>query len=405
MPRKGNGYRKVTTPTGLVRWKATVEDGVRPDGTRKQINRTFTTEREAKAWLARTRVELEDGDHVRRSGITLAEYVEEWLAASVARQNTKDGYRIDLRPALAALGHLPLQQITPARVVALRDDMRATGGRSGAGRSVRTVNLTLTVLGMVLGQARTQRLVTINAASKELVPRLKHTELGSKAKFGRWTPEQGAAFLAGVREDRYYAAWWLTFHGLRRSEVLGLRWSAIDLDAGTVAVSEGRVVPRGKRTPGVERTIAGAPKTTRGERTIFLDPEAVKALVEFRGLREREVARLRDLPGNVVPLNVIEPDAYVVVDVLGRPISPEFYSAMFRGHRDRLGLPAIRLHDCRGSVATWLHQSQTPVATAALYLGHSEAVYLSTYAKGDPGMKDASATLSRLLAPRSAVEG
>jgi integrase len=80
-----------------------------------------------------------------------------------------------------------------------------------------------------------------------------------------WTPGQLRAFLLHVRQDRYYAAWLLAATtGMRRGELLGLRWIDVDLAAGRVAVRQPRVV--------VDHAVhTSEPKTARSRRSIALD--------------------------------------------------------------------------------------------------------------------------------------
>ncbi|MGV7394690.1 site-specific integrase, partial [Mycobacterium kansasii] len=80
---------------------------------------------------------------------------------------------------------------------------------------------------------------------------------------------------------RLDACWLLTLGGLRRSEVLGLRWSDIDHDARTVTVAQGRVVVGGG-------TVTGAPKSHRSARTLLLPPDVLTALRAFKTRQAEE---------------------------------------------------------------------------------------------------------------------
>ncbi|MGB4734725.1 MAG: site-specific integrase [Candidatus Nanopelagicales bacterium] len=250
--------------------------------------------------------------------------------------------------------------------------LKVTGGRSGKGRAPRTINLCFTVLSMALDSAVKQRLLPFNPADSDHVERMEQ----KRPRFGSWTPEQVTTFMAQVAEDRYTAAWRLTFCGLRRSEALGLTWDAVDLDAGTVTIRQSRTARRGKQDD-LPRTIVGDPKTDNGERIIPIPPEAVDALRAYRKVQQRERLALGR------PLRETD---FVVVDEGGRPVSPEWYSAMFREHRDAAGLPAIRLHDARRTAATLLHtEYDVPADAAASYLGHDPVTYHRTYVVGETG--------------------
>jgi integrase len=90
----------------------------------------------------------------------------------------------------------------------------------------------------------------------------------------------------------------------------------------------------------------------------------------------------------------------VVVDALGRPEHPGHYSAAFRRIAAEAGLPPIRLHALRHSLAFWLHSLGIPPADCAALLGHRVDVFLSTYLPegGDTGVNNAAAMLGRAIA-------
>jgi len=96
-----------------------------------------------------------------------------------------------------------------------------------------------------------------------------------------WSKAEVRKFLAKVSSDRLYVAWRLSLHGLRRGEVLGLRWSDIDLRARTLTVSQARVL--------VEyRVRIEEPKSRNGKRTLPLDAELVAALTALRKRQPEE---------------------------------------------------------------------------------------------------------------------
>jgi len=95
-----------------------------------------------------------------------------------------------------------------------------------------------------------------------------------------WTLAEAERFRAAVSDHRLFACWLLSMYGMRRSEVLGLRWSAVDLDTGTLSVRRGRVAVGGE-------AVEGAPKSRRSRRDLPLPADVVAAL---RALRQRQRA-------------------------------------------------------------------------------------------------------------------
>jgi integrase len=113
------------------------------------------------------------------------------------------------------------------------------------------------------GQARSQRGATCQPP--EHTPRERET----------WSKAEVRKFLAKASSDRLHIAWRLSLYGLRRGEVLGLRWSDIDLRAGTLTVNQARVLVD-------YRVRIEEPKSRNGKRTLPLDGELVAALTALR---------------------------------------------------------------------------------------------------------------------------
>lgn len=186
----------------------------------------------------------------------------------------------------------------------------------------------LVVLQQALQDAVRQGLLVRNVASLVQKPRQVHHEMSS------WTLEQTRSFLAHVAGDRLHAAWLLTMHGLRRGEVLGLRWTDLTLGGPepSLAVRQTRVLVN------ASVVTIGEPKTARGRRVLPLPAGLVTAL---RDLSDRQATE-RQLAGGAY-----EDTGLVVVDELGRPLRLERYGDAFRRHARDAGLPDIRLHDAR----------------------------------------------------------
>src|SRR5580698_7383334 len=144
----------------------------------------------------------------------------------------------------------------------------------------------------------------------------------SACPFSRWPCWRTRR--ARAANDRLHAAWRLTLYGLRRGEVLGLRWSDVDLKARTLTVSQSRVLVDYK-------IYVEPPKTRNGQRTLLLDDALVAALLALRKhlAKESEDAG----PGYEAALPDLDwymaGDRYIVVDQLGTPVHPEWYSDEF----------------------------------------------------------------------------
>jgi integrase len=188
-----------------------------------------------------------------------------------------------------------------------------------------------------------------------------------------WTLTEVQAFRESVADHRLLACWLLSCYGLRRSEVLGLRWSAVDLDTGVLAVRRSRVAVGAGTVDGKAvgaDTVEGAPKSKRSRRELPLPADVTEAL---RALRKRQRAE-------ALALGVAwSDDRLVAVREDGEPLRPESYTDEFHKLRERVGLPRIRLHGLRNTSVTLMLEQGHPPHIVAAWHGHDPAVALRIY--------------------------
>ena len=194
---------------------------------------------------------------------------------------------------------------------------RRRGGKPGTGLSGRTGRLTLGRLSAALEMAVLEGKFVRNVA--RLVKPPEHTP----RERDTWSKAEVRKFLAKAARHRLHVAWLLSLYGLRRSEVLGLRWSDIDLKAKTLSINQARVL--------VEYKVRiEEPKSRNGKRTLPLDDALVAALIILRKLQiqESDAAGTAYQAGLVV-LDWYSGGEYVITDELGMPVHPEWYSDEF----------------------------------------------------------------------------
>jgi len=180
-----------------------------------------------------------------------------------------------------------------------------------------------------------------------------------------WTPDQPHIFLADAAGDRYYTLWlFYILTGVRRGEALALRWSDVDLTAGTAAIRRSLV-------PVNHGLFFGEPKTERGRRLIGLDPALVAVLRQH--WRQQATERFR--------FGVdFDDDDLVFAHADGRPLHPERVSRSFSKLVGTTRAPPIRLHDLRHLHATLALAAGVAPRVLADRLGHSTtAVTTDTY--------------------------
>lgn len=333
----------MTLKSGSTRYRLVVDVGRSPEGERLQHTATFDHLKEARAELSRIRHELGAGTYVPPLDLTVNAYLDEYLkgATRERRTSTRTCYEDAMRCPRLRFGHRPLQSITKNDVEELIEYMltegRIRGGKVGTGLAPRTVRLALGRLRAAFAMAVKEGKLVRNVV--ELA------EWPSQVRFrpSTWTQDQVNEFLARLGEDRLFPAWRLTLYGLRRGEVLGLRWSDLDLSAKEVTIRQARI-------PVDYRVVVNAPKSENGIRTLPLDDELIAA---FKALRRRQAEENENAGRDYgIGLKDLErygrANFYVVVDA-------EWYSDEFHRQRKATGLPRIRLHDSRYATFSLIH--------------------------------------------------
>jgi integrase len=367
--------RKIELKDGTVRYRLVVDIGLDDNGKRQQLTRTFDKLKEARAELSRIRHEMDKGTFVKPSGITVGDYLDEYLVGATRgrRESTKVSYREALRPVRERLGNRKLQSITKADIENLVNWMltsgRKRGGKPGTGLGPRSVRLTLGRLKAAFEMAVDEGRLVRNVVKLVTPPEYKPKERDI------WSKVEVRKFLRTATPTRLYAAWRLSLYGLRRGEVLGLRWSDIDLKAKTLTVQQARVLVDYK-------VRVEEPKSHNGKRTLPLDDDLVAALVELRKRQahESEVAGAAYGAGLADLDWYTAGDKYVVTDQLGTPIHPESYSNEFTRLLKLAGLPKIRLHDSRHTTLSLMEKAGVPISIISKWAGHYDSSFtMRTY--------------------------
>lgn len=182
-----------------------------------------------------------------------------------------------------------------------------------------------------------------------------------------WTPDQIQAFLLSVQRDRFAPLFLLELTtGIRRGQICGLKWSAVDLDAGEITVHDNRVVVAGHA-----RDKAGG-KTENADQTISIDRATVAALRRWREIQDSE----REFFGGDYPA-----DDYVFTYQDGRPVHPDSIRQRFDRLAAAAGLPRITFHDLRHSYATGALRAGVSPKVVSERIGHANIGFiLETYA-------------------------
>ena len=195
-----------------------------------------------------------------------------------APQTTLVGYEVMIaRQLIPRIGALQLRELTPAHLNTLYLELLESGRlQRPGGLSPRTFRAAHTVLRRALADAVRQGLLTRNVADLADPPSAAAAKAEARKAVRTWTPPQLREFLDHSREQRLYPAFLLgAMTGMRRGEVLGLRWQDVDLDNRSLSVTQTLVAPR-------YRLVFSEPKTEAGRRQVSLDERTVAALREHR---------------------------------------------------------------------------------------------------------------------------
>ena len=325
------------------------------------------------------------------SGPTTAAFLERWLETrrTQLRYSTWRSYALNVRTHIVpACGMIPLKQVTTEHLNGMYADLLERGRRDGkGGLHPRTVKYIHMIAKRVLNDAMKWGVIDRNPADAAEPPRIR-----DRHQLAVWNADELRRFLRHVEADRLYAAWLLSATtGLRRGELLGLRWQDIDLDAATASVRQTLLAV------GFQISI-GQPKTGRGYRQVALFDAAVEALRGHRAAMIAEYAAHGDELKN---------DGLIFTKEDGSPLHPDRVSELFDLHLKAAGLPRIRLHDLRHTHATLGLAAGIHPKIMSERLGHSSvSITLDTYSHAIPGMqKEAAERMSALLFEKPLVPG
>lgn len=362
------------------RWYAVIYEGLDPV-TGREIRRWHAagTDKTAAERLARRLARDLNGPDDRGRGLSFGAYLTQtWLPAKriELRPTTWHGYeRIVNRHVLPALGSTMIRRLRPQHIEELYESkLRPTNGsRPLAPKTVLEIHV---VIRGALNDAVQRGYVTRNVALIAKAPRQRPAD-EQKA----WTADQLAAFLRHAAGHRYFPAIWTSaFTGMRRSELLGLKWNDLDEQAATLSINRGRVdiAYQVVETPDITPQIgASRGKTRSARRRIDLDPTTIEVLTAWRTWQSTE----RSAAG-------LEATEWMFTDQHGGPIHPQAISQTFDRMVRRAPVPRIRLHDLRHTHATLLIAAGVPAKVVAERLGHSRASFtIDSYQHVLPGMQ------------------
>jgi integrase len=325
-------------------------------------------------------------DHHRECSLTLAEYLASWLELCEGRglrPASIASYRATVRTTIVPnLGQVRLESIRPLDLNRLYRSLLRDGRTDGrGGLSPRTVRYAHSILRKALADAVRLGYLETNPSLAADPPTARSAR---PRQFQTWSPDDLRRFLESVREDQFYAAFYLAAaSGMRRGEVLGLRWCDVDLEAQQLSVVQCVIEV-------AHAVRVGPPKSERSRRMIALDAKTIAVLTRHK--RAEEVKRRRRGAQ-------VAPDDFVFARDDGSPIHPGCFSQIFGRRVAAAQVPRIRFHDLRHTHATLALRARVHPKIVSERLGHSTvAITLDTYSHCIPSMqREAAEVIARFL--------
>ena len=360
------------------RWEGRFTAGHDPS-TGKQVIKSVLgkTQAEVKEKLKKAMDDTQKVDFTKSGKYTVGIWMDEWfenVAKIKVRASSHQTYRgyIDnhIKPNI---GNIPIEKLTTMDLQKFYRKLLSKGRverieskDQPKGLSAKTVRNINQVISSAMDLAVAQKIIPANPTNACALPKIEHQEMQTIPA------EQLQAFLQEAKATGVYEMYYIELAtGLRRGELLGLKWQDIDWKNGVIKVR--RQVAR------VDGQIKEAPlKTKNSYRTVTISQQTIEVLKEQKKKTN---------------------DTYVFPSPNGGPISPDSVNNMLKRVLERAGIPKVRFHDLRHTFATIALQNGVDIKTVSGMLGHFSAGFtLDTYAHvTTSAQKEAAETMGHVL--------
>ena len=339
---------------------------------RRQYRRSgFQTKEEAELALAKLKIEISEADSLNPSNMCFEQFLESWFEPKKLKLqlSTISNYEQQIESnILPFLGKFKLYEINENvlqnYIVRLKEERKLAPA---------TIRTAYGIVTEVLALAMRKKLINpIYFDEVSLPPEEKHLRV--------WDKKEIEIFLDArnliLDLSRYYVGYEILLQtGMRRGEVLALRWKDIDFDQKLIRIRQ--TLGQVDKNANFEIKVGG--KTQTSVRSIYIHDSLIKRLLEQKEVIEREKRALGD--------NYMDMDL-VVCTKHGHWVHPHNFGREFRKIVKSLNLPSIRLHDLRHTHATFLMSKGINPKIVQERLGHKNIkITLQTYSHVLPSMQ------------------
>ncbi|MED4005007.1 site-specific integrase [Priestia aryabhattai] len=331
---------------------------------RQRKKRGFKTKKEAEKALAVVLNEVNLGTFIEPALINLDDFTKEWFIERQMRlskstiKNHMSLYKTHIKPNL---GHYKLQELSPIIIQKFTNNLVADSSLSP--NSIRKL---LFIMNLLMKKAYGLKLIQENPLMHVSVPR------EVKSEMIIWDLNQVNYYIAQAKQNRYYTVVLMALlTGMRKGEILGLRWKDVDFEKQIIYVRQ--------IYDGYAKELKIGAKTSSGVRSIHVPDILIQQLKKER---KKVIANKLKQGTDYTDYDLVNCTKY------GNPLDSSTVSKRFKNHSEKLGLPTIRFHDLRHTHVTMLLQQGINVKVISERVGHSSIqITLNQYSHVLPSMQ------------------
>lgn len=367
-------FRKITAKNkqGFT-WAFTIDLGRDPNtGKRKQITRRgFKTKKEAEKVASQMEVEINNESFVNEKKTLFKDFVVEYMnviAKPSVKPSTYKGYESAINTRLIPkFGHFKIKEITPRIVSSYYAELQAEE------LSVEYIQYLHAILKNISTTA-----VGWNYIKNDFMLKVK-SPTSKKKDVNTWSIEECNTFLKRMKlqKDHIHMLYYLAIYtGMRRGELLGLKWENIDIVKNRIYVKHSLYYVAG------QGLVLQTPKTSSGHRNISITKDISDELILYKRKKQEQLLKVGMKLNN---------DHFVISSYGGEPLNPNTIHKQFLYDIKLAKMKRIRFHDLRHTHATiMLGLGENPKVISER-LGHSNVnMTLNKYSHITPNMQDAS---------------
>lgn len=366
-------------------WFYNIPDGKDPvTGKRKVIYKSgFATQEEAEAERAKILLEKTAGLYVESTKQTVSEYMDSWLRMKKTRvrYGTWLHYETMIRTHVnPKIGHLLLKDVRPSDLYNFYERL-LSGSKPLAPQYIVHMH-------RMLYSAFEHAASNLELIKKNVVKQVEPPKVPSK-QMQIWNRNQLFHFLKYAKKDRYFIAFLLAAStGMRKGEIIALRWKDIDFHSNILMVRQGMAKTENGKQP-------REPKTKSSIRPITLPELVIGALLEHKHKQEQE----KKNPS-------YKDHGFVIQTSKGTPLSDRNLSRTWYRLVEGADLPMIRFHDLRHTHSSLLLEAGENIKVISERLGHaSSQITMDVYSHLLPNMQAGAAVkVQKILEEPIALE-